>query len=106
MCEPNATREGSSGKKYYTQVDLFELFLVQYGSMYPLVATLIRVMLVIAGNSSSIERMFSALKAIKTDTRNSLSLQQLERLLILGGNLPEKLSDFNLEKMTELMSKE
>ena len=50
--------------------------------------------------------MFSALKAIKTDTRNSLSLQQLERLLILGGNLPEKLSDFNLEKMTELMSKE
>ena len=98
-------------KKFYKQVDLFEMFLVQYGAEYPLVASLIRVMLIIAANSSLIERAFSTLKAVKTTTRNSLSLQQLEleRLLIVGipgSNLPENLSEFDLEKMIQIMSQD
>ena len=71
--------------------------------MYGRVSELIRVMLVHAANSSVIERAFSFLKRVKTPERNSLKIRQLERLMILGLNLPDDLSNVNIEKIIELM---
>ena len=50
-----------------------------------------------------IERAFSFLKRAKTAERSSLKLRQLERLMILGLNLPDDLSEVDLEKIIELM---
>ena len=60
-------------------------------------------MLVHAANSSVIERAFSFLKRAKTAERSSLKLSQLERLMILGLNLPDDLSEVDLDKIIELM---
>ena len=64
---------------------------------------MIRVTLVHAANSSVIERAFSFLKRVKTPERNSLKIRQLERLMTLGLNLPDDLSNVNIEKIIELM---
>lgn len=72
-------------------------------AMYPRLAGLIRVMLVVAGNSSLIERAFSFLKAVKTPTRNALSLAQLERLIVLGMNLPDDLDKVDISKILSNM---
>ena len=55
-------------------------------------------MLVIASNSSIIERGYAALKGIKSDKRSRLEDEQLERLLILSVNLPE-LTDFDIQSV-------
>ena len=83
------------------QVDLYAGFLVQHGAMYVRVCELIRVMLVHASNSSLIERAFSFLKAVKTPERNALKLLQLERLILLGMNLPENLSQVDIDALIE-----
>ena len=97
-------RHNNSTGDNFKQVDLFEVFLQQHGTLYPRVSKLIRVMLVVATNSSAIERVFSALKAIKTPMRNRLELRQLERLLVLGTSLPDDLSKFDLEKYMKYMA--
>jgi len=61
-------------------------------------------MLLVATNSSIIERVFSALKAVKTPTRNRLELRQLERLLVLGTSLPDDLSNFDLDKYMKFLN--
>lgn len=91
-------------KKFYRQVDLFEIFLKQYETIFVRVSSLIRVMLVVATNSSLIKRAFSALKAVKTPLRNRLLLQQLERLLVVGAALPNELGSFDYDQMLEKMS--
>ena len=73
-----------------------------YGAEFDRVAALIRIMLVIASNSSIIERGYAALKGIKSDKRSRLEDDQLERLLILSVNLPE-LSDFDIQSVVEGM---
>ena len=78
---------------------MYELFLQQYGTLYQKLSDLIRIMLVVATNSSVVERVFSTLKAVKTPKRNKLTLRQLERLLVVGTNLPDNLADFDLDKM-------
>ena len=79
------------------------MFLKQKAAMYPRLAGLIRVMLVVAGNSSLIDRAFSFLKAVKTPTRNALSLAQLERLIVLGMNLPDDLDKVDISKVLSNM---
>jgi len=102
-CEkPRSPR--SVAVEYFKQVDLFEIFLREYGTLYPRVSKLIRTMLLVATNSSLIERVFSTLKAVKTPTRNRLELRQLERLLVLGTSLPDNLSKFDLDKYMQFMS--
>ena len=78
--------------------DAFETFLRLYGGEFGRVAALIRIMLVIASNSSIIERGHVALKGIKSHKRSRLEDDQLERLLILSVNLPE-LSDFDIQSV-------
>ena len=56
-------------------------------------------MIVHASNSSLIERAFSFLKAVKTPNRNALKLPQLERLMLLGMNLPNELSEVDIDKL-------
>ena len=85
--------------------DAFETFLRLYGAEFGRVAALIRIMLVIASNSSIIERGYAALKGIKSHKRSRLEDDQLERLLILSVNLPE-LSDFDIQSVVEGMSSE
>ena len=53
--------------------------------------------------SSLIERAFSFLKAVVTPSRNRLELRQLERLLVLGMNLPDDLSSFDVSAVLKLM---
>ena len=62
------------------------------------VAALIRIMLVIASNSSIIERGYAALKGIKSHKYSRSEDGQLVRLLILSVNLPE-LSDFDIQSV-------
>jgi len=95
---------GKTATEHFKQVDLYEIFLRQHGSLYPRISQLIRVMLLVATNSSVIERVFSALKAIKTPARNRLELRQLERLLVLGTSLPDDLSKFDIDKCMKFMS--
>ena len=87
--------------------DAFETFLHLYGAEFGRVAALIRIMLVIASNSSIIERGrgCAALKGTKSHKRSRLEDDQLERLLILSVNLPE-LSDFGIQSVVEGMSSE
>ena len=87
---------------FVSQADAFETFLHLYGAEFGRVAALIRVMLVIASNSSIIERGYAALKGIKSDKRSRLEDEQLERLLILSVNLPE-LTDFDIQSVVEGM---
>ena len=91
--------------KHHKQVDVYHDFLSSYGSMYSrvYVSERIWVMLVHAANSSVIERAFSFLKRVKMAERNCLKLRELERLMILGLNLPDDLSEVDLEKIIELM---
>ena len=85
------------------QVELYAEFLVTHGSMYNRVAELIRIMLIHASNSSLIERAFSFLKAVKTPKRNALGVSQLERLILLGMNLPDDLSQVDIDTLIERM---
>ena len=87
---------------FVSQADAFETFLRLYGAEFDRVAALIRIMLVIASNSSIIERGYAALKGIKSDKRSRLEDEQLERLLILSVNLPE-LTDFDIQSVVEGM---
>jgi len=100
--KPRAARNTKT--EYFKHVDLYEIFLRQHGTLYPRISKLIRVMLLVATNSSIIERVFSALKAVKTPTRNRLELRQLERLLVLGTSLPDDLSNFDLDKYMKFLN--
>lgn len=88
--------------KVEKQVELYDEFLSAYGSMYTRVSELIRIMLVIASNSSLIEQTFSFLKGVKTPTRNALSVPQIERLISLSMNLPKDLSKVDIDSILSI----
>ena len=65
-------------------IHAFETLLCLYGAEFGRVAALIRITLVIASNSSIIERGYAALKGIKSHKRSRLEDDQLVRLLIFS----------------------
>ena len=74
------------------------LFLGAHILTFPLTASLLRVMVVCAANSSCIERGYKYLKTIKSDTRNRMGHDQLERLWLLSAHLPD-LQSFDVSKV-------
>lgn len=82
-------------------VDLLTEFLLQNGTTYTRVSELIHVVLIHLSNCPLIELCIFFSKAAKTPKHNALKLRQLERLILLGRNLPEKLSEGHIDSFTD-----
>ena len=96
------TRELKKRKRALNQADIYSSFLGRF-SRFRRVCVVVQIMIVLAVNSSLVERSFSWLKYIKNDKRNRLDDEQLNRLLLLAMNLPEKLDDIDISKIVSGM---
>ena len=71
-------------------------------AMFPNLSKIASIGLSIPVSTASVERSFSQMKLIKTHLRNSLSLSHLMKISI---ELPQKLTETNLEEIVNIWSR-
>ena len=76
-------------KRNYPMLETYALWkkiIVYHGKEYPNIVMLAKLVLVISGSNSAVERQFSKLTLVLSDRRLGLSHENIENVLLLKGN--------------------
>ena len=84
--------------KYFITTDMLK-------TMFPHLNTLANVCMTIPVGTASVERSFSQMKMIKSHLRNHLSGKSLSYLMKITIELPNKLSDDDLESILSIWTR-